>query len=92
MKVLIRPKKLSGKIDVVPSKSYSHRAIIAASLADGVSVIKNVMFSRVCGFWVFPIHQNNSYIGIKSGVFLLDPAGMFNRELITRCTDAGGKF
>lgn len=46
MKVLIRPKKLSGNIDVVPSKSYSHRAIIAASLAEGTSVIKNVMFSN----------------------------------------------
>ena len=46
MKVYIRPKKLSGIIDVVPSKSYSHRAIIAASLADGVSEIKNVIFSN----------------------------------------------
>ena len=46
MKVLIRPKKLSGKIDVVPSKSYSHRAIIAASLSEGESVIKNVLFSN----------------------------------------------
>lgn len=45
MKVLIRPKKLSGTIDVVPSKSYSHRAIIAASLAKGQSVIRNVLFS-----------------------------------------------
>lgn len=46
MKVLIRPKKLSGIIDVVPSKSYSHRAIIAASLAEGESVIRNVLFSN----------------------------------------------
>ena len=46
MKVLIRPKKLSGKIDVVPSKSYSHRAIIAASLAQGRSVVKNVIYSN----------------------------------------------
>ena len=46
MKVYIRPKKLSGTIDVVPSKSYSHRAIIAASLADGVSEIKNIIFSN----------------------------------------------
>ena len=45
MKVLIRPKKLNGVIDVVPSKSYSHRAIIAASLSKGRSVIKNVLFS-----------------------------------------------
>ena len=46
MKVLIRPKKLKGTIDVVPSKSYSHRAIIAASLADGKSVVSNVIFSN----------------------------------------------
>lgn len=46
MKVLIRPKKLSGTINVVPSKSYSHRAIIAASLADGESIISNVLYSE----------------------------------------------
>ena len=46
MRILIRPKKLKGTIDVVPSKSYSHRAIIAASLADGTSVVKNVMYSN----------------------------------------------
>lgn len=45
MKVLIRPKKLNGTINVVPSKSYSHRAIIAASLANGRSVINNVLYS-----------------------------------------------
>lgn len=46
MKILIRPKKLTGTINVVPSKSYSHRAIIAASLAEGESVITNLIFSE----------------------------------------------
>lgn len=45
MDLLIKPRKLSGIIDCIPSKSYSHRAIIAASLADGVSTIKNLLFS-----------------------------------------------
>ncbi len=36
---------LSGEIIAPPSKSYSHRAFIAASLADGVSVIKNPLTS-----------------------------------------------
>lgn len=45
MRILIRPKKLEGTINVVPSKSYSHRAIIAASLAKGRSVISNLIFS-----------------------------------------------
>ena len=46
MNVIIRPKKLSGEIIIPPSKSLSHRAIIAASLANGKSVISNVLFSK----------------------------------------------
>lgn len=46
MDILIRPKKLKGTLDIIPSKSYSHRAIIAASLADGKSIINNVLFSE----------------------------------------------
>ena len=72
MKVLIRPKKLSGRIDVVPSKSYSHRAIIAASLADGVSVIKNVLFSNdilrtidCCKAFGAEIERFENYLVIK---------------------------
>ncbi|MFX1338957.1 MAG: 3-phosphoshikimate 1-carboxyvinyltransferase [Promethearchaeota archaeon] len=38
-------KSLIGAIKASPSKSYSHRAFIAASLADGVSVIKNPLTS-----------------------------------------------
>ncbi|TFG09198.1 MAG: 3-phosphoshikimate 1-carboxyvinyltransferase [Promethearchaeota archaeon] len=37
--------RLNGEIIASPSKSYSHRAFIAASLADGVSVIKNPLTS-----------------------------------------------
>lgn len=72
MKVLIRPKKLKGIIDVVPSKSYSHRAIIAASLADGVSVIKNVLFSddinrtiSCCKAFGAEIEKYENYIVVK---------------------------
>ena len=33
--------QLNGEINASPSKSYSHRAFIAASVADGISIIKN---------------------------------------------------
>lgn len=46
MNVTIHPKKLSGEIVIPPSKSLSHRAIIAAGLASGRSVISNVLFSK----------------------------------------------
>jgi 3-phosphoshikimate 1-carboxyvinyltransferase len=46
MKLKITPtKKLQGEITAPPSKSYSHRAFIASSLAKGVSIIKNPLIS-----------------------------------------------
>ncbi|MDE6242347.1 MAG: 3-phosphoshikimate 1-carboxyvinyltransferase [Anaeroplasmataceae bacterium] len=46
MNVTIHPKKLKGMVSIPPSKSLSHRAIIAASLSEEESVISNVMFSK----------------------------------------------
>ena len=47
MKVKIKPSILSGQIVIPPSKSYSHRAIISAALANGEkkSKINNLKFS-----------------------------------------------
>lgn len=46
MDVKITPRRLSGVVTPPPSKSLSHRWILAASLAAGTSVIKNVSFSE----------------------------------------------
>ncbi len=46
MKVLIQPGFLKGSVAIPPSKSQSHRAIIAASLSKGKSVISNIVYSR----------------------------------------------
>lgn len=43
--VRIRPKKLKGKINIPPSKSMCHRAIIAAALSDAESNLENIIFS-----------------------------------------------
>ena len=45
MEIKIIPTKLKGEIGIPPSKSYSHRAIIAAALAGGESNIENLNFS-----------------------------------------------
>lgn len=42
----IKPNKLKGTITLPPSKSLAHRAIIAASLARGRSIIKNIEYSK----------------------------------------------
>lgn len=46
MNIEIKPRKLKGEIHIPPSKSLSHRAIIAAALSEGVSVIENVILSQ----------------------------------------------
>jgi len=40
----IRPARISGKIDAPASKSMMQRAVIAAALAEGESIIKNPSF------------------------------------------------
>lgn len=43
--MLINPSFLQGKVQVPPSKSVSHRAIICAALANGESKISNIILS-----------------------------------------------
>ncbi|MFW9970841.1 MAG: 3-phosphoshikimate 1-carboxyvinyltransferase [Candidatus Odinarchaeota archaeon] len=43
---------LSGEITATGSKSYSHRAFVAASLADGISIIKNPLTSGDVAFTI----------------------------------------
>jgi len=44
--VKIHPSGLCGDINVPPSKSLSHRAVICAGLAEGVSIIDNIVLSE----------------------------------------------
>ena len=46
MNVTITPTQLKGRVIIPPSKSQAHRLIIAAALAQGESVIKNVAYSQ----------------------------------------------
>lgn len=46
MDIKVFPSKLIGTVNAPSSKSYSHRMIIAAALADGVSEVTNVTDSK----------------------------------------------
>ena len=43
--IKITPNKLKGKVNIPPSKSMAHRAIICAALSKGKSVIDNIELS-----------------------------------------------
>lgn len=44
--ITLIPTKLNGSIQIPPSKSLAHRAIICASLARGRSIIRNIEYSK----------------------------------------------
>ncbi|HEY5535520.1 MAG TPA: 3-phosphoshikimate 1-carboxyvinyltransferase [Ignavibacteria bacterium] len=44
--VIIQPFALNGKVKIPPSKSLSHRAVIAAGLSDGECTIDNISMSE----------------------------------------------
>ncbi|MDO5564054.1 MAG: 3-phosphoshikimate 1-carboxyvinyltransferase [Eubacteriales bacterium] len=45
MKIFIEKSKVEGIIEAPPSKSETHRALISASLANGISKISNISYS-----------------------------------------------
>ena len=62
---------IGGVVKAPPSKSYSHRAIILASLAKGTSKIHDVLYSedtlasiKVCETLGANINKNNEYLEI----------------------------
>ena len=46
MTITLKPHTLKGHVQVPPSKSMAHRAIICASLARGKSTITNIEYSK----------------------------------------------
>lgn len=46
MRISIAPSKIEGFVTAPPSKSAAHRALICAALADGRSVLQNIVFSQ----------------------------------------------
>ncbi len=46
MNIQLTPCPIGGQITVPPSKSMAHRAVLAAALAEGTSVIRNLAFSK----------------------------------------------
>jgi 3-phosphoshikimate 1-carboxyvinyltransferase len=62
MAILIHPSSISGTITAPPSKSLTHRSIIMASLAEGVSEIVNPLISEDTMITINAL----THLGIKS--------------------------
>lgn len=69
---LVSKGKLRGKVRVPPSKSYTHRAIIMASLSSGASKVDNPLIGRdtlatisACRLMGARLEENSSFIGVS---------------------------
>ncbi len=93
MKIKIRPGKLNGTIEIPPSKSYSHRAVIAAALAENgkKSKIDNLKFSvdittttDIMENWGAEIERFESALEIIGYVGIVAPMDMY-----VQCNESG---
>ena len=93
MKIKIKPSTLNGTIEIPPSKSYSHRAVIAASLAYGnkKSRIDNLKFSvdittttEIMENWGAKISKGENWLEIVGNSGKVIP-----KDKYTQCNESG---
>ncbi|MGL5616989.1 MAG: 3-phosphoshikimate 1-carboxyvinyltransferase [Sarcina sp.] len=89
-KLKIFPEKLFGTVDVPPSKSMAHRAVIAAALAEGVSNITNIDFSDDIIATIEAMRALGSKIEMKENSLIIDGSETFSKKGgIIDCNESG---
>ncbi|MGI0093655.1 MAG: 3-phosphoshikimate 1-carboxyvinyltransferase, partial [Nitrosotalea sp.] len=75
MKCKVDKSILSGTISCPPNKSYSHRAIFLAALANGKSTLENVLLSRDTLATVNACKEFGAKIEIKNSTVTVESTG-----------------
>ena len=88
MKAEIFRSKLFGTVKVPPSKSYLHRALIAAALADGETVINNFQQSDDISATVDCIKAIGAKVQISSETCKVS-GGYFTKNATLNCNESG---
>ncbi len=89
MVVTIHPHKLSGEVNVPPSKSVAHRLIIAAALAEGRSVVKNLSFSKDITATVNAMRALGAQIDIKGDTAVIRGIEKVPEKAVIDCCESG---
>ena len=92
MKVKITPSQLTSHyIQVPPSKSYAHRAIICASVAKGISRIDNIDYSKDISATLSAMETFGAKITYGSNYVLIEGVDSFRKEseLHVHCKESG---
>lgn len=78
--VKITPTKLKGVVQVPPSKSLAHRAIICASLAKGVSRIDNIEYSKDIQATIKAMQSLGTMIEEYDDYLIIDGSTTFTKQ------------
>ena len=89
MDVIITPNKLHGEVIIPPSKSLSHRAIIAASLASGKSKISNVLYSNDIKATINAMRACGAKIEEFEDYLIIEGSNVIRKENIIDANESG---
>lgn len=87
----IEPSRLEGSVSIPPSKSLAHRAIISAGLAEGVSEIENINFSKDITATTEGMISLGMEVTNKDEKLFIDGSGFINNEdnVTIECNESG---
>jgi len=89
MDITIKPSALSGAVTAPPSKSMAHRAILAAALAKGESVIKNIELSEDIRATAGAIRLMGANTEFKDGTLIVTGIKYFSKNTFIDCGESG---
>ncbi len=75
MKVRITPSSVTGEVSAPPSKSYTHRAVIVASLATGESLIEDPLLSDDTRYTIDACRSLGADIELKGNRLMITGTG-----------------
>lgn len=90
MQKIIKPSLAKGMVDAPPSKSYAHRSIIAAALADKESIIDNIELSDDITATIKAVNTLGAVVEKYNQKLIIKPRQLeINDELVFDCQESG---
>lgn len=90
MNVTIKPAHLSGTIDAISSKSYAHRYLICAALAEqGESVVEIGSASRDIEASAICLNELGADVVNENGTYRVSPISQMKKQPTLHCCESG---
>lgn len=89
MNITFLPGRLSGKVRVPSSKSVSHRALICAALADGISYVRDISMSQDIYATIDTLTELGASFEVNENVIKVKGISTPSAKADLRCNESG---